>query len=175
MNTIKKTIRNILAIAFILFMTGMLFLVQTKKQETEQERAKIENYISEDFFFLTDQRSAKKNNLLLFFSSTCSLCDYEAEKVIPEVDNFEDTNLIWVSVQPTDSIRVFAKRNKLNIEGVSLAQLPDSLYETKYSSVVPPQALLYSNDKLIKTFKGIVSPVIMQEEIAKQEGERNEQ
>jgi thiol-disulfide isomerase/thioredoxin len=97
----------------------------------------------------------QKPTLLLFFNPSCEHCQYEASEISKHLLAFENTNLVFISWESLQDIRVFRKqyfegRHKPHCYKVELSVLSKT-----FGSLSVPCIYIYdSNKKLVKQYKG---------------------
>ena len=158
----KKTYRKIIGILFICLMTYMGLKVINKMKE----KNKIENQIATipEFNFL-QLNGANYSNLSLpkektivfiYLYSECEFCQHEAENISENLDIFKNVQLIFVSTEPIETSKQFAKQYNLNNKQ-NIILLYDNLdtFSSLFDAKSIPYVLIYDqNQKLIKKHKG---------------------
>jgi len=153
----KKIISLLL---FLAITTGLLFVIQDLKKKNSEINNHFTSINFKDFDFLqvVQESELNENSVICFFSSTCSLCSYEAEILKKEEFVPENLDFIWVSRQPKDSIRTFIKKNELSdVAHFRFAQIDSTLLEQKYDIKEYPRGLIYKNGILCHVYKGLIS------------------
>ncbi|MDA3929915.1 MAG: hypothetical protein PF541_13265, partial [Prolixibacteraceae bacterium] len=110
-----------------------------------------------DFNFLKKNKFQFEENIaILFFNTTCAICELEAEQLMDKMPNFVD--LIFVSTEHKDTILNFANKFRLyHKPGFYFAQMDTLLIKEKYKPRGLPAYILYQNDLLIESGKGLIS------------------
>lgn len=158
----KKKLK-IAIIAVIIGVIGYLGYNIIKKINYKTEvAARIKSIPS--FSFLTlENRDFTENNLsksnyklFVYFNSECEYCQSEATQISENLEQFKDTQLIFVSFEPLANIKQFASDfNLLDKENVIFLQDKKLEFAKIFDAKSIPFMLLYSKEnQLIQKFKG---------------------
>lgn len=122
----------------------------------------LETKVTGDNWGLFDLDSARfripfeKNSLIVHFSTTCSSCQTEANKLASNNAQLrrQHTKVYFVSEESIAAIQQFQRELQLEDSTViSFLKSNDSIFEI-FGTAYVPQMFLYSNKKFIKQFKG---------------------
>ncbi len=94
--------------------------------------------------------------IILFFNSECNHCQYEAQDIQSKLDAFKNTNLLFVSEEPTDKIQAFSNTYKLDNQPNIwwLKMKPEYVYNT-FGTIGVPHIWVYNKEgMLVKEFRG---------------------
>lgn len=159
----KKTLK----IAIVAVITGIIgylgYNIIKKIHYKTEVAARIKNIPV--FTFLTlENKAFTENNLpknkvklFVYFNSECEYCQSEATQISENLEQFKDTQLIFVSFEPIPNIKQFASDfNLLNKENVIFLQDKKIEFAKIFDAKSIPFMLLYSKeDQLIQKFKGV--------------------
>lgn len=116
----KKNKLRLLVFVAALLLCGLLYGVFKKIQEKSTLasymafRPKIELLNTEQVAFNTANLDQNTNTVFVFYNSGCDFCHHEAEGISEYKEQFSDTQILFVSYEPLDSIRKFAQHYQLN-------------------------------------------------------------
>lgn len=117
----RKKLFLFLVLIFVLGLLGYLsYNIATKtkeKKEIEQQLQilqKFEFTSLEDTSFTSSDINTNLNTILVFYNSGCDFCHHEAEGISEYKNQFTDTQILFISEEPLDSIRKFAQNYQLN-------------------------------------------------------------
>ncbi|MHA7129898.1 peroxiredoxin family protein [Algoriphagus namhaensis] len=99
-----------------------------------------------------------KPTLFIYFNSTCHLCQDELGAISQQIDEFQDYNLIFTTVQPLEEMSGFVEelgiKNKPNVHFLLDADMHVASY---YQIRSVPSIYCYNTDKkLVSEYVGIV-------------------
>ncbi len=158
----KKYIKIAIAI-LIISIIGYLGVSITKKIKYKNEVAeRIKTIPNFSFFTLNGISFSEKeltestNKLFVYFNTECDFCQHEAQQISEHLSEFKNTQIIFVSFEEIETIKIFAdKYNLLNKENVLFLQDKKLEFLEIFDAKSIPFILLYgSENKLIKKFKG---------------------
>lgn len=154
-----KPIIGILLVSLIIFLGYNITKKISYKKEVAERIKTIPN-----FTFLTlnnktfSEKELTKNThkLFVYFNSDCDYCQSEASQISENLIQFKDTQLVFVSFEPIEGIKQFAKTyNLLYKENTIFLQDKEMVFEELFDAKSIPFMLLYSKDnQLIKKYKG---------------------
>lgn len=110
----------------------------------------------QNIFFTNDSLTKCQSTLLLFFNTTCEHCQYETEQIIKDNASFCNSNVLFISRQSSNDIRLFDSTYQVS-RYPFIKLLRDSIdYSYKIFGINSfPSSIVYNNEgKLVKTFKG---------------------
>lgn len=158
----KKYIKPIIGIVLISVIIFLGYNISKKisyKKEVAERFKTIPN-----FTFLTlnnevfSEKELNKNTykLFVYFNSDCDYCQSEATQISENLDLFNDIQLVFVSFEPVEGIKQFAKiYNLLNKENIIFLQDNEMIFEELFDAKSIPFMLFYSKDnQLIEKYKG---------------------
>ncbi len=149
----------IFPLLFLLIITGLLCKIINLKNRNNEIISHFSSIDFDDFDFLQPihDYELNENSVICFFSSTCSLCSYEAELLKKEQFTPENLDFIWVSCQPKDSIESFIEKNNLSdVAHFKFARIDSVVLEQKYDVREYPKGLVYKNGRLCHVYKGLI-------------------
>lgn len=158
-------LKKIILTCFILFIICFIgYKIWETVDRKEKVNESIKNLPSFGFttlnyeIFNSDSLLSNKNNFLLFFNTTCEHCQYETEQILKNKAAFTNTNILFISKQPINELKVFDSIYQI-YENSSMKLLQDSLDITFkiFGINSNPSSIIYdSNKKLLNAFKGEV-------------------
>jgi len=158
----KKYLKPIIGIVLISVLVFLGYNI-TKKISYKNKVAERIKSIPE-FSFLTLNNQVFKENgltkssykLFVYFNSECDYCQSEANQISENIAQFKDTQLIFISFEPIQGIKNFAKTyNLLDKGNVLFLHDKKSEFSEIFDAKSIPFMLLYSKEnQLIKKFKG---------------------
>ena len=117
----RKKFILFLVLIFALGLLGYLGCnIKTKakeKKEIEQQLQTLQKFeftTLEGTSYTTSNINTNLNTILVFYNSACDFCQHEAEGISEYKNQFIDTQILFVSEEPLDSIRKFAQYYQLN-------------------------------------------------------------
>jgi len=106
--------------------------------------------------FTQNDLATNKNKLFIYFNSECEYCQSEATQISQNIEQFIDTQIIFVSFEPIEGIKQFAENYNL-YDKKDMLFLHDKKLEFSeiFDAKSIPFILLYSKDNLlIEKYKG---------------------
>ena len=158
----KKYIKLIIPILFIVvlgyFGSQIYFKIQHKKEVAEHIKTiPVFNYENvKGGTFTRDNLKVGLPTLFIYFNTECEFCNEEAQMIQGNIENFKSIQLIFISFEKIETIKVFAKKYKLdtyaNINFLSDTKIT---FATTFDVKSLPCLVLYDkNQKLIEKIKG---------------------
>ncbi len=114
----------------------------------------VANFLNSDS--TTVKISTDSNVVLIFFNPECEHCQYEARGIKENVNDFKNTELIFISSESIAAIQRFASQYNLeNYPFVHFTKINrEEIFDT-FGTLSVPHIFIYDKDhKLIKEFKG---------------------
>ncbi|WP_133526841.1 TlpA family protein disulfide reductase [Flavobacterium sp. 245] len=158
----KKYLKIILALAFISILSFFAYQIITKinhKKEVAENIKTIPEFIYQN---INGGNFTNKNlkegipNLFVYFNSECEYCNEEAKIIKQNIDKFKNIQLIFVSLEKPQLIKMFAVKHQLTAYN-NVHFLCDSkvTFATTFDVKSLPCLVLYDkNQKLIEKIKG---------------------
>ena len=160
----KKKLKPIIGFILISILVFLGYSI-TKKinyKSKVNERIKVIPHFSfnsiNDSSFNNSNLKINNFKLFIYYNSECDYCQSEVIQINNKIDDFKNTQLIFVSFETKDSIKSFAtKHNLLNKENIVFLQDSKFEFEKIFDVKNIPFTLLYSKkNQLIQKFKGAV-------------------
>ncbi len=106
--------------------------------------------------FTQNELSTTLPKLFIYFNSECEFCQGEAEQIKKQLPQLQHIQIIMVSHEPSDGIKIFAQKYHLaNQKNIIFLEDNRLRFSTIFDAKTIPFMLLYSNDnKLLQKFKG---------------------
>jgi peroxiredoxin len=108
------------------------------------------------------QANLKKETptIFIYFNSECDYCIHEAKSISKQLKLFKNTQLLFVSTEPTAQIKTFAKQyDLLNQPNITFLHDTDYTFSNRFNATSIPYLLIYSKNKtLLKKHKGQLLP-----------------
>lgn len=107
--------------------------------------------------YLPEIKAKTKSFLLVLFNSECEFCQHEGEAIFENLVAFKETQIVFVSDEPIESINAFASKYFPGESNVLFAKTTAENIANIFGTVTYPNLLLYNVDGiLIKEYKGEV-------------------
>jgi thiol-disulfide isomerase/thioredoxin len=161
----RKTLKiTVLAIVLSVlgFMAYKISAKITKKQEIAQQIQTIPSFyfykLGTDSVFTEVNLTPNKASLIVNFHPECGHCQYEAEIIGKQVNDFKAYQLLFISYAETETIKEFAKKYKLaGYPNIIFLEDKDMIFNDIFGKSGIPNSFIYDkNGKLLKQFKGEV-------------------
>ncbi len=169
----KKHLIKIIVFVFFITIGFLGYAVAskvTKKNTLKESIQKIPDFklqtIAGDSFSNKNIKRGRAT-IFIYFNSECEYCQLEAEGISKIIDQFSNTQLLFISSEPSDKIKTFAINYKLsNYDNIHFLHDPEATFASKFEINSLPFSLIYNNQqKLIAKHKGIVKAQTLLEEI----------
>ena len=172
---VMKSIFNIYCLKALLKSSLLLFilcgllllgyLTMHKIKQTERIEEKIQTIPQFSFQeilgdnFNSSYINSDKSCLIIYFHPECDYCQYEAEQIVLNMDQFSNHQIIMISSASRDSIEKFVNSYHL-LEFDNISILIDTLdgFHNIFGHNPFPTSFIYNKErKLVKQFKGEVT------------------
>ncbi|QMU64205.1 MAG: redoxin domain-containing protein [Flavobacteriaceae bacterium] len=156
---------------FIVLLFILLSYLGYNVVSKSQEKNAVTNSIKTipDFSYATLNNTIFANNNLnpnlstvfLYFNSECDYCQYEAQSIADSIDKFKDIQLIFISTEPADKIKMFSGQYNLNNkENIIFLNDNEDSFSKLFNANSIPFTLIYDKEQnLIKTHKGQLNAI----------------
>lgn len=158
----KKTILKLTLFIALIGVSTFLVSMIYRKMETKKTIAnnvkmlpKIQlKGIDNKSFML--ENSTKKHQILLFFNTECEHCQNEAKEIKKHINEFENSQLTFISIEPVDSIKNFVFKYQLYIKSnIKFAHIEAAEVGKQFGISSFPTIFIYNqNNELVKQYKG---------------------
>lgn len=171
----KTLFKIILLIILFLFTTYMISVIVSKVKQKKIITEKIQiipqftflNVISQNFY-TNDSIEDLKSCLIIYYNSECEHCQYEAELISKQIEQFKDYQILMISYEPIEKILAYRKKFKLNYSFIEFLQDSKYQFDNIFGNSPFPSSFIYNkNRKLVKQFKGEVKTEAMLKYLAK--------
>lgn len=109
-----------------------------------------------------------KSCLIIYYNSECEHCQYEAELISKQIEQFKDYQILMISYEPIEKILAYRKKFKLNYSFIEFLQDSKYQFDNIFGNSPFPSSFIYNkNRKLVKQFKGEVKTEAMLKYLAK--------
>lgn len=162
----KKYIKIFIAVLFLGLLGFMIYKVIVKTQEKKQTEQFIQTL--PDFELQkTDGSLLTKSELkpdtetvFVFFNSTCDFCKYEAQSISDSIHLFKNYQLVFVSDEPIETIKLFSETYKLNnYANIDFVFDSNARFSFSVGANSNPYLLIYNKkSELITRHKGQMKP-----------------
>lgn len=158
----KKQLKIIVPI-LVLSLLGYLGYGVITKMQDKQAKANTLKTIPDFSFKRLDSTYFTKANLkpntaiiFIYFNSTCDFCQHEAESISQHLDQFKNTQLLFVSTEDSNTIKTFAQAyNLLNQPNITFLYDNSDTFSSQFGANSIPYLLIYNTkQELVKTHKG---------------------
>jgi len=171
----KKTIKYLI-LFIIVSLISLLSYNITRKITYKNEVAERIKTIP-DFSFKTlkgndftkENITKDRNTVFIYFNSECEHCQYEAYAIREQLNNFTNTQILFISFENKSRIKTFAKEYKLdNKMNVFFLHDKDSNFSEIFDAHHIPFTLIYNRQqKLVKKYIGEVKIEAILKSLAK--------
>lgn len=159
----KKYLKPILGIVLISTIILLGYSIIKKVNHKAEVTKRIKTIPKFSFLTLNNEVftensiTTNKYKLFVYFNSECDYCQSEASQISENIEQFKDTQLIFVSFEPAANIKQFANDfNLLDKENVLFLHDKKLEFTKIFDAKSIPFMLLYSKDnQLIKKYKGV--------------------
>lgn len=87
-------------------------------------------------------------SILMFFSPDCEHCQKETESIIKNMDSLRNVNLIFITVDPFDRMKVFNEFYKLSkYKNVMVGRDYSFFFPYHFQGAQPPYTVIYDRHK----------------------------
>lgn len=155
---IKKLILATILISVIGFIAYKITSTLQQKKEVAKRIQTLPNFSFKTIKGLnfTEKQLKNKPTIFIYFNSDCDYCKSEATKIKERLNEFKNTQLVFVSFEQTEGIVQFTKTYGLNNqENVIFLEDTKGEFSKIFDANTIPYILVYdTNKKLLKKFKG---------------------
>lgn len=114
--------------------------------------------------YTRDSLSQHRPTVFVWFHTDCDFCRNEVKDIVAHLSDFADTQLLFVSTEPAETIRAFAVSSGLSAHpSVVLLEDRQMIFPVRFDVTTTPYTLVYGrNGRLLKRFHGqILSSAIL--------------
>jgi peroxiredoxin len=161
-NTMKKYIKIIIPFVFIAFLGYMGYQVMSKinhKKEVAKNIKIIPSFTYQDIDgnpFTNANLIENKALLFVYYNSECEFCNEEAKMIKENIEQFNTTQIIFISFEETEIIKQFATNHQLDTyDNVTFLSDSKVSFATTFDVKSLPCIVLYDKKgNLIEKLKG---------------------
>ncbi|NHN27377.1 redoxin domain-containing protein [Flavobacterium jejuense] len=157
-----KTIKIIIIISFTLLFSFLIYkiaLAYIHKKEVAENIKVIPKFT---FYDLNDKPFSNENlaegvsTIFIFFNTDCHFCVEESKLIFNNIEEFNNSQLIFVSDEDGESIMQFAKENNLfGLKNMIFLKDKELKFGLMFDVNIKPSSIIYDKDKkLVEKFKG---------------------
>ncbi|MDO5664048.1 MAG: redoxin domain-containing protein [Bacteroidia bacterium] len=166
----RKTTAIVIMIVLLGVFLFFMYSIGVKSNRKKEIAKKLETIPQFEFFqlngkpFTQDSIKEQFSAIFIYFHTDCDFCSHEAESIAEHLSGLHNSQLLFISPEPTDSIQAFAeKKNLSNHPNVLFLQDKKRVFPVRFDVNAAPYTLVYNkNGKLIKRFNGqILAPAII--------------
>lgn len=151
--------KKIIPIVFILVVGILVLAISNNLSKIKYNENIYTTFQETDFLLLDPTPSSWNENILIsIFDTHCDICELEFSEY--KLKPLENIDILFVSPEPIDSIRNFAKKNSCN--NIYFAQIDSLQLIGKYKPRSIPYYIFYQNNILTESGKGFLSPEKLQ-------------
>jgi peroxiredoxin len=158
----KKTLKIIIPILVISLLAFMGYQVISKinhKKEVAKNIQTLPNFEYKDLNnnkFTNANLIVNKDLLFVYYNSECEFCNEEAKMIKENIEQFNTTQIIFISFEKTEKIKQFATNHQLDTyDNVTFLCDSKATFDTTFDVKSLPCLVLYDKDKnLIEKIKG---------------------
>lgn len=114
--------------------------------------------IIDDTAFTNESLVANKSTLFIYFNSECEFCNHEAEMVQQNIEKLKNVQLVFVSYEAKEKIKLFANQYQL-LDHANIHFVCDTKasFATTFDVKSLPTVVIYNKNKeLVEKIKGQV-------------------
>lgn len=161
----KKIARIGIPIILLLGISFMLIKTVKKIEQSKKIAKQIEIIPEFEFLEITTGNlftnlhiNENKPTLFIYFNTECEHCLYEAEQISKNIEQFNNYQIIMISIEEPEKLNVFAGKYKLiNHSNLFILYDKNLMFEKTLGNCPFPSCFIYNKDKeLVKVFKGEV-------------------
>lgn len=162
----KKYIKIFIAVLFLGLLGFMIYKIVNKAKEKKQTEQFIQ--ILPDFELqktdgtLFTKKTLKPNTetIIIFFNSNCEFCWYEAQSISDNIHFFTGYQLVFISDEPIETIKLFSETYKLNhYDNIDFVFDNKGRFSFIMGANSNPYHFIYNKkSELIKRHKGQIKP-----------------
>lgn len=139
----------------------------SRKQAIAEQLESIpefEFYQPDGTLYTRDSLPQHRPTVFVWFHTDCDFCRNEVKDIVAHLSDFADTQLLFVSTEPAETIRAFAVSSGLSAHpSVVLLEDRQMIFPVRFDVTTTPYTLVYGrNGRLLKRFHGqILSSAIL--------------
>lgn len=154
------------AILFVVLLYGFWNKSSRKQAIAEQLESipEFEFYQPDGTLYTRDSLPQHRPTVFVWFHTDCDFCRNEVKDIVAHLSDFADTQLLFVSTEPAETIRAFAVSSGLSAHpSVVLLEDRQMIFPVRFDVTTTPYTLVYGrNGRLLKRFYGqILSSAIL--------------
>tara|TARA_R110000796_G_scaffold88850_6_gene192057 strand:- start:130306 stop:130830 length:525 start_codon:yes stop_codon:yes gene_type:complete len=161
MNKRKVIIILIIGLTFSV-LAYFSYHIVAKSKEKNKIASKLETISNFEFRTLNDLPFTNSNlktktpTIFIYFNSECDFCQHEAESIRKNLESFKIAQILFVSIEPIEIIKVFSRHYKLSQQpNITFLHDNANTFVTQFDATSIPYLLIYDkNQELIKKHKG---------------------
>lgn len=159
----RKVIGIIIFVIAIGILIFLVYKIVTKARNQKEHERIVQTLPSCNFDLICGQKLASKQiknkpAVVVFYNPGCNHCEYEGEMFYANKNRLKDIDIVMISSSPTDSIRAYVNRHKLN-DVLNFYFVTDSRYEAflLWNVKTIPSVYIYNKEGvMVKLFNGEV-------------------
>ena len=116
----RKKIKIIIIVLILGVFGVLIFSMLSKVKEKSTIEARIKTIPTFTLKTLQEANFKKhhlkpgKTIVFLYFNSECDFCQYEAESISNHIDEFNEIQLVFISIEPIEKIKEFSEKYNLH-------------------------------------------------------------
>ncbi|WP_310555267.1 redoxin domain-containing protein [Flavobacterium sp.] len=158
----KKYIKIIIPLVVLSLLVFIGYKVSNKINHKKEIAERIKTMPSfeyktlENSTFNNDNLSKNKATVFIYFNTECDFCNEEAIMIKQNINKFNSVQLLFISFENTEKIKVFAQKHKLlGYDNVTFIFDSKATFSSTFDVKSIPSLVIYDNNKqLIKILKG---------------------
>lgn len=171
MKKILFTIVGACIIFILSYFVVQIFQKAEEQQLVKENREEIPIVVLQDMTgkeFSTQNIPIKDFTLFIFFNPDCHFCQLKAEEMQKKANEFNKFNIYFISTTTEKEIQNFSEKYNLNkTENINFLHDGFNTFSTTVGANTVPFLMLYSDNRLIKTYKGSVKLDLVLEDAKK--------
>ncbi|OYU67087.1 MAG: hypothetical protein CFE22_06320 [Cytophagaceae bacterium BCCC1] len=158
----KRFFKFIIPFVILGCLTFLFFKIKAKlneKRKVEEATAMLPyvSFLSIEGDAVKINQAVNKVKYIVFFNSDCEHCQAEAILLADNFEEFENSDVYFLSNEPLENIRAFKEKYLKGQHGFQVGSIDPKVSSGVFGVHTFPYVMIYGKDnKLLKTFKGEV-------------------
>ncbi len=163
MKKILKIIIPILALSLLGYLGYSVVTKMQYKSEVSKTLQSIPNFsfkTLDNTIFTNAELVTNTPTVFIYFNTECDFCQHEAQSIGDNLAQFIHVRLLFVSTEPIETIRAFAKTyNLLTQQNITFLYDSTHTFSNRFDANSIPYILIYNKkQELVKKHKGQLRP-----------------
>lgn len=162
----KQRLKPLILILVLTLLGYLIYSVITKMQYKDEVDKTLQTIPGFSFKTLKNKDFTNVDLVLntptvfIYFNTKCDFCQHEAQSISENIESFKETQLLFVSTEPIETIKTFAETYKLNNHNnISFLHDNTNTFSSRFDANSIPFILVYNKShELVKKHKGQLKP-----------------